>query len=304
MTLSLSRLKPFYVSLNVRNTPDDANYSYVSSPDGYKPAIVNTDFQQPIMDKASDFLCAVERLELTLNGIPFYDGLLNERIVLVSRLDVNLPVSSNLFNITAWSLTDLLAKLSVVRFVDPNNQNEFNIIHSISEDGIIVVALQGGRTFDDIEIRYPKVLNYVIGISTLRQPTAGSYTECESLYPRADIGDNLDHLIIETSLPTNSDSLGNEKRSILTDLSVGSVYGNSLSYGQDGELIRSSFTSNIRQRVIYTPNERRYLELLGDFPIQNIQVTVLYKNILGSVQPVPLPLGGYFELKLGFYLRQ
>ncbi len=300
---SFARLKPFYVSLNVRNVPEDVDYSPATSADTYKLTTINTEFNQPIMEKASDFLCAVERLELTLNGIPFYDGNQNETITVVSRLNP-LLTSANIFNVTAWSLSDLLAKLSAFDLRDPNTNTDFSVVYAINQDGIIVISLEEGKNFDNLEIQFPRILNCILGISTARQVTPGTFSEAESLYPRTDVGDNLDHIIIQTNLPTNSDSLGNAKMAILTDLSVSSAYSNSLSYGSDGAMLRSSFSTNIRQRVIYTPSERRYLELLGDFPIQNIQCQVYYVNIIGENVPVPLPLGGYFELKLGFYLRQ
>jgi len=299
---NFSRLKPFYVSLGVRNVPTAVDYNFAIDPDNYKLALVNTEFALEIVEKASDFLVAIERLELTLNGIPFYDGNLAETITIKSRTDAS--SSPVIFNITSWSLSDLLGKLSALEFTDPNDGTKFAITHAINEDGIIVISLGSNRTFDTIEVRYPRILNCILGMSTNRQVSGGAFNQAETLYPRTDVGDNLDHIIIQTSLPTNSDSLGNAKMQILTDLSIPSNYSNSLSYGSDGSLIRSAFSTNLRQRVIYTPTERRFLELLGDFPITNIQVQVFYKNVSGDIVPVTLPLGGSFEMKLGFYLRQ
>jgi len=303
---SFARYKPVYVSLSKRNTGIQNGAVYTSnSADNVTNTQIETNFNIPIVDKASDYLVAVERMELSLNGIPFYDGTQGEVITIRSRLNNALPVKTTAMDLTCWSLSHLLEQLGALEYTDPNDDSKFDIVHTISADGIIIIGLQGGKTFDMLQVEYPRVLNMILGMSTDQQIGDGtSYTEAESLFPRADLGDLLDHIVIETNLPTNSDSLGNAKMNVLTDFSVPSTYNNSLSYGPDGDLLRSSFSTSLRQRVIYVPNERRYLDLLGDFPILNIQCQAHYVDINGNVRPVSIPLGGYFEIKLGFYLKQ
>jgi len=192
--------------------------------------------------------------------------------------------------------------LNSLVYVDPNDSIQFRITYSISKDGFIIVSLLDSRNFTDLQIEFPRRLNLILGISTNQQ--FATKTECNSLYPRVDLGDDLDHIILQTSLPTNTDALGNVRLQVLTDFAAPTGYSNSLSYGANGTLIRSGFSTNLRQKLIYTPSERRYLELLGDFPINNITIDAYYINTDEVIKIVPLPLGSFFEIKLGFYLRQ
>lgn len=300
--MSLSRLKPFYVSLDIRNNRLTNYYQDIAN--DIARARIFSNFNPAIVDKASDFLVAVERMELTLCGVPFYDASdfdnNRESLVIRSKQDgstFTLPLTKS-----AYSLSHLFEILSAYQYQDPFDSVLFNLTFSITKDGIVVMTIIGGKTFTDIQVEIPRRLNMILGISLNRQLAAT--TQVESAYPRVDLGDDLDHVILITNLPTNSDNLGNVKNSVLTDFSAPSTYSNSLAYGANGQLIRQGFQTNIRQKMIYTPTERRYLELLGDFPINNIIVEALYVNPDGAQKYVPLPLGGTFELKLGFYLRQ
>jgi hypothetical protein len=306
--MSLARLRPLYVSFNVRNNKTINNY-IPNNADTFERSILKTDFRLPILEKASDYLCAVERMELSLNGIPFYDasdfqdpdvGANRETLLLRSRINNN--TWTYILNYNCYSLSHLFEYLNSIVYYDPTDNTPFNMTWSVNKDGFIVATILGGKTFSRLQIEVPRRLNNILGISITSQQA--NKTACNSTFPRMDLGDDLDHIILVTNLPTNSDSLGNVKNQVLTDFSVPSTYSNSLAYGSNGELIRSGFQTNIRQKIIYTPSERRYLELIGDFPITNIMIEAYYVNTDGIQKYVPLPLGGYFEIKLGFYLRQ
>lgn len=301
----LSRLKPFYVSLSIRNNTILPNEYTTLSPDQFIRSKITTNFSQPIMEKASDYLVAVERFELSLCGVPFYDAsnfdTNRETLTIRSRITPSNQWDYILFQ-SAYSLSHLFEILNSIVYTDPEDLTTFNLTWSINKDGFTVISIIGGKTFSRFQIEIPRRLNMIIGISIGRQ-IAGR-TAVDSAFPRVDLGDDLDHILLTTNLPTYSDSLGNVKNAILTDFSSPSQYSNSLAYGAQGDLVRNGFTTNIRQKVIYTPSERRYLELNGDFPIQNIFVEAMYVNPDGLQKYVPLPLGGSFELKLGFYLRQ
>ena len=279
---------------------------YINAPeaDTYMDAEVTTDFRDPILNKASDFVMAVERLELSLNAIPFYDardvGNL-ENILVRSRANPLLTFAVTV-DATAYTLPHLFEILSFYSYEDPATNVEFFMTYSINKDGFIVISLLEGMTFTDVQIEFPRRLNQILGIST-RVQVIGE-TQAVSTFPRVDLGDDLDHIIITSNLPTYSDAVGNAKLPILTDFGAPSTYSNSLTYGADGDLTKSGFSTNLRQKLIYTPTERRYLELNGDFPITNIQLIAYYRTPDNEVKKVPLAYGGTFELKLGFYLRQ
>lgn len=312
---SLARLKPFYVSMGIRNTgyQDEPSLDYdpVTTPDRFINAIATQTFNAPIVEKASDFLVAVERMELHLNAVPFYDAdqLPREFITVRSRLDENLVYETPDIDLSAFSVTHLLDLLGNVEYRVPETNALFRITYSINKDGFIIMTLLDNVDFNMVQIEFPSRLNMILGLSTNQQLyqtdiNQDPWVEAESWYPRADIGDDLDHVVLQTNLPTNTDALGNAHIPILTDFSVPTNYSNSLGYGSNGVLVKQGFTSNIRQRMIYVPNERRYLELVGDFPIQDLTISAWYRSVDGSIKKVPLCLGGSFEVKLGFYLKQ
>lgn len=307
---SFARYKPFYVSMSIRNDGNQDSplkiYDPTTTPDNHIEAIAITQFNAAIIDKASDFLVAIERMELNSNGIPFYDAGqdLKEVITIQSKIDGSEIDTDPLLD-SAYSLTHLFEILNTVSFIDPYDLSQFRCTFSISKDGFIILTLLDGQDFNKVTIKFPRRLNMILGIGTADQVQhTPSYTEVNSFYPRVDLGDDLDHIILQTNLPTNSDALGNAKLQVLTDFSVPSNYSNSLAYGANGTLVKAGFTSNIRQKIIYTPNERRYLELIGDFPIQDITIQAYYRSTDNLIKIVPLPLGGSFEIKLGFYLKQ
>lgn len=307
--MNFARYKPIYVSMSFKNdgnkNADELNvYDPDQTADKFVYASAQTQFNAPIVEKASDFLVAIERMELSLNGIPFYDAGQEpgpEQIVIRSRINP-VPTTQTDVDLNAYTLTHLFEVLNALSYEDPNTNTNFRITYSISKDGFIIVSLLDGRNFTNLQIEFPRRLNMILGISTAQQ--FGTKTECNSLYPRIDLGDDLDHIILQTNLPTNTDALGNVKLQVLTDFASPSAYSNSLTYGANGTLIRSGFSTNLREKLIYTPNERRYLELLGDFPINNITIEAYYVNLDEVIKNVPLPLGGLFEVKLGFYLKQ
>jgi hypothetical protein len=281
---------------DIATTPDDATY--------YASAYYSS--TSPILEKASDFIMFVERMECSTNGIPFYDAsnipdpANRETITIRSKLAV-LPVTTQDVDLNAYSLSHLFEILNSYDYKDPNDDSEFNMTFSIGKDGFIIVSLLDEKTFTGFQIEFPPRLNQILGISTEQQ--LNGYTACSSSFPRVDMGDDLDHLIIQTTLPTVSDQVGNVRLNVLTDFSSPTSYSNSLAYGPDGNLVRAGFQTNIRQKVIYTPNQRRYIDLIGQFPIYDIRCDLFYVNNEDKLKRVPLPYGGSFEIKLGFYLR-
>lgn len=308
---SFARYKPFYASFGIRNNgirdPPSNVYSVVTTPDNTINASVIEQYNHPICEKASDFLVSVERMELSLNGVPFYDGGQTEveTITVRSRRDTSLIYTTDNLDTSCYSLSHLFEYLSTLEFEDPFDATPFSCTFSVTRDGFIVVTLIDAN-FTNIQLEFPRRLNMILGISTAQQniDPVEPWTEAESSYPRIDLGDDLDHIVLISNLPTNADALGNVHLPVLTDFASPSAYSNSLSYAANGTLVKSGFSTNIRQKIIYTPSERRYLELNGDFPIQDVTIEAYYVSVDGTVKHIVLPLGGSFEIKLGFYLKQ
>lgn len=287
------------------------NYVSGTNSRGSLEARLETTFNTPFIEKASDFIMAVERMEVSLNAIPFLDqrdGVPQEFVKIRSRrvgeqnliYQVYLPGS-------AFSLTHLLSMLSEeMDYVDPSDGSEMTIIFTLSKEGFVVMHT-GDKSFNDIQVEFSRRLNMILGIATADQlvfanPADYQY-ECASTYPRIDIGDDLQHIVIQSNLPVYTDAIGNERMPILTDFAYPVDMSSSLAYEQD-YLVKSGWSIVPRDRLIYIPTEKRYLELNGDFPINNIQISGYYTTPDGDNKPIPLAFGGIFSIKLGFYLRQ
>lgn len=302
---ALARLNPFYVSLFVTNNSTDLTYDSANTPNATVVASVNDTYDIPLIEKASDYLVTVERFELTLNGIPFYDATTGPaeyiRVVELPGLAINqYPIPRSVF-----SVGELFDVLNAMAFVRPVSNTPFAMIFTMDKDGYVIMNLVG-TAFNATQIRFPRRLNWILGISTLQQtPLLGGLanTRAQSLFPRGDMGDDLNHLILRTTLPTKADTLGNFKTSIMTDFSVPSVCTNIIGYGPQTQLVDSGLSLNMRQRAIYVPNEKRMLKLTGDFPIHDITIDAYYVNEDHTLKRVNLPFGGRFEVKLGFYLK-
>lgn len=313
--MSLARLKPFYVSLGMRfndHVDHDRNQIYDPdiSPRTAKRATITEQYNHPIVEKASDYLIAIERLEISLNGIPFYDAaphpqgsppLSGHEVIYVRSRVANVAATSQTLTLNCYSLTHLLTYLNSLSFIDPNLGDAISLTFTVDKDGFIILRLLD-RTFAFLYFEFPRRLNQILGISNDIQ-LPGNFQAISS-YPRMDCGDDLDHLILVSNLPTVSDAIGNAKVHVLTDFAPPTAYSTSQQYNNDVALVESGFTGNIRQKAIYYPNERRYLELIGDFPINNIDMQMLYRNTDNDLKEVVIPFGGCFEVKLGFFLKQ
>lgn len=317
--MSYSRIKPTYVTLSIVNNAID-NYDETSTPDEYLFAEITETYNNPVIDKASDYVCCIERMELSLNAIPFYDA----------RKDTNLPIevinirsrfpgyTDNVFPTeviySAYSLSQLLNQLSTqYTYRNPNfNVNTGNvepvnidIKFALTIDGFIKVSIQG-TDFNRIQIEFPRRLNMILGISTKVQPKTGEQDYCYSSIPRLDTGDDLQRIIITTNLPTNSDTTGNVRLPVMTDIGVenGSAFSSNIILTNSGIYDSQGWTVPLRDKLVYVPTERRFLDLNGDFPLNNIQMAALYVTLDKKYKKVPVAFGGEFSLKLGFYLKQ
>lgn len=301
---SYARLKPFYVSMSCRNNAK-TDYSASTSADTTINATCKTQFNAAIVERASDFIIAIERVEISTNGIPFYDSTdtsVSHQIIVHSISNPVLVSQTATITENAYSLSHLLDILNKMPLTNPNTMAPFYAVFILTSDGFIKMTLPIGLTFNDIVIELPQTLNNILGISLQKQ--LPGLSTVRSTYPRFDMGDEFDHMIFRTDLPTYSDALGNAKLQVLTDLGIATQYSSSLAVNVDGTFSDSGMVCNTRQKLVYTPSERRYLELVGDFPINNITVDAFYQNNNGELKRVPIPMGGSFEVKIGFYLRQ
>jgi hypothetical protein len=258
-------------------------------------AIVEEIFNQPLLYNAGSYKVAIERMEITTNNIPLYSGSDTdpESIILTDRGN-NATYPAFLIE-SAYGLGDLLmyvekqvnaAALGVTATADPLDL-------SIESSGKILMEFQDNDAFS---ITLPPRLNRILGLDTTGFTLAPPY-EVASKYPRFDMGDELHLIRISSNLPITSDYAGQAKSNIITDVAVPSAFsgGYANSIADDGVSMVS------RQKLIYIPTNRRYLDILTPIPISNLRVTADYVMPDGTEVPVKLPPGGIFSLKLGFY---
>lgn len=299
--MNFSRLQPTYISIGYCNN---------ETVDTMMPAIADQNFGTPIFKDLSKYICAIERLELSLNGIPYFDGIALDRL---EYIDLFHPASGNttrtLIQIIVYSLPELLSNLTNTIYANPNAGdiagNPFiSFIFTCIPDGKIqVTCTTAGYNFGIIKMQISNRLNSILGISETLQFAGILVTQ--SVHSRLDLGDELNHIMIRSFLPTKTDTIGIAQEFQLTDISPFSDFSNSYSYIPGaGRLDGTNTSFNIRQKLIYVPNERRYLDLTAAVHLSTLRLEALYVNNYNVTYPVMLPFGGVFQIKLGFYAKQ
>lgn len=337
--MSLGRIKPKYVSLSYVNDGSLNNNLNVSDSSFTTDAEVYENYGYQIIEKANDLVCAVERMEVSLNGIPFYKRSKiehnagtggYEQIAVVNRGDdnkteVRVDLWTNAQAIAGtnvrdfYSLKEILDQLSRLEYpvVDVNGNDtglRFTAQFTIDEQGYIrytanQVTILGNQyniyfsgtspanTSLNLRIYFPQYLNMILGLGERK---GNDNQTIISDFPRFDLGDELAHILLTTSLPVISDSVGQTLQQVLTDFAPSSTYGGA--YTINGNNLQSTgVTLNSRQKLIYVPAEKRYLDLTSPFHITEIRVSASYVTNYGKTLKVPLPLGGMFQIKIGFY---
>lgn len=287
-------------------------------------ATITESFRSSLIDKADDWVVAVERFEININGIPYYptqagpaDPLTGARTVTETIIIRNLAgvVLETLFlTRSGFSIQDIVRKLNE-DVVDANpliggGGAALNVVSfSIDHEGFVRFKFDATWLgLFQLDLSNCPRLNAILGLETVDQFTIpAGVLELISRCPRWDTGDDLDHLRITSNLPTVSDSVGQSKSNILTDLSFLEGIGAGFSYtGNLGTAANPPITSasySQRQKVVYNPSERRYLNLRSSSPIDEIILECEFVKQDGTSQPVLLPRGAVFNIKLAFFSR-
>lgn len=300
--MSFSRLKPKYASVYVVHN----DYTKLNET---IDATIQQSYTKPLIQDSSDYVCAVERMEINGNAIPFYDAVnpannfQPESITLIDKAN-SANTTSTIIGSSAYSLSDLLNLLNAYRYYLPSDGTTVvNLNFTLDEDGFIHMIIKNASySFTNFYVVIPKYLNKILGLSTVFQLTG--LKDCRSQYPRLDCGDQLNHIVLATNLNTISDSIGVAQANVLTDFAPETRYSNNLQYNDDGTLNRSSFSTNLRQKIVYSPTERRYLDLISPFNISFLRIEAFYVDDEGTSARVQLPYGCSFQVKLGFYKKE
>ena len=276
--------------------------SFLSDGPESKPAIIEQNFNVPYIKDASQWLIAVERFELNLNGIPFFEGggvveFINAGGVIIETLNIGIT----------FSLLDLIRLINEQRSPIAGPPS-FGFEIGINTDGFIQVVFDDFITFS---IVFSDNLNRILGVNENVALAIGipGFTIIKSSTPRLDCGDFLQIVTLTSNLPLVSDNIGQVKTNVLTDFAAPEVLGASVNLVETAQGVSQLTTGGSigyspRQKIIFTPQgPRRFLNVVGSFPLSSIRIQANFKTINGEIRPVLLPVGCIFSIKLGFHLR-
>lgn len=316
---NLGRIKPKYISVGISN---DSTTLIDAS--------IHIDWSNPTINKLDNYVVAIERMEVNLNCVPFYkanpDELGNEKILFKDRNgganhELDRTIGSYTLATNYYSLFDLYEQLNAVIYTiifpfGGSTTYSFNMQFGLDEIGRSTIDITTqktiGNTFQNFYVVFPKYLNMILGFDVTNFDQAntnggpgkwGGYTK--SSYPQIDCGDNLNHIFLTSSLPVISDSIQVVQSNVLTDTCPPSDYTPSVSYpDKDRYLLSGSgWSLNTRQKFIYIPSERRFLDLIAPFNLRYLQVDCWYMSNDQTSRKVQLGPGGTFQIKLGFYQK-
>lgn len=296
MSANFAKLRVKYFTKTLRN-PETA--------DGTNPPInaeIIQNFNSAVIDNAQEWVIAVERFELNLNAIPFYDGQAGD---VISVVGIAAPYIGQAYdvdiNFIAYSLPHFIELLNDQWQADATAPIGPVAVY-LTNDGFIQLT---HGTMASLSITLTARINRVLGLHQSEFDTpAGLW---QSRNPRWDTGDLLQHIRITSNLGLTSDTIGQTRSNVLTDLAVIKDLSASNGEGQQQNAATKTFSYSQRQKIQYDPRQRRYINILYPQPIINLQISAYYvytdENNIEQQKPVQLEEGMEFSIKLGFYKR-
>lgn len=307
-------------------------------------AVIEQRFNNPMIDKGDDWLLAVERFEVSMNGVPYYRNDVEEGYIAgpllnksnVGKLfvfnDISLAESLPIPLIRpAYSLVELIEVINIsLEEAIKNGQlsNAFMgiatfIEFSVSPRGYVQMTLDDPTWFEKFYLSIPPFMFAILGIrkgSGARLPSAKSTPQNKlpdvSIFvsdnPRWDVGGFPDHIRIYANLGTVSDYVSNAQSDIITDLSVSAsrAYGTSTSIiaaPNSGEAENRITGNNFAptQKIVYAPDRLRWINISDPSPILNMRFEARFVLPNGRTERIiQLPPGCSFGIKIAFYSRK
>lgn len=260
-------------------------------------ATLDENFNNYLVQRMDDYVLTVERFEVHLNNVPYYKAQETfEQIKIYDGVLINPGDELQVIDVTfnSFSLSDTISKLNSLILDIPNAPGNYinidNGVFRLTNEGIVEFEKS---TVNDLQILFPDYLNRILGLEFQNQdPTAAII---RSPIPRWDCGDSFQKIRISSNLPVYSDVVGQGRNNTLTDLSADI----SISASKDG-----SYSYTPRGRLIYNPQQRRYLNFTSPAPLNSLRITAEYVDIDNNSFPIQLRRGCSFSLKLGFWLKK
>lgn len=300
------------------------NGSVFNESDELVPAEINENFYIPLLDETLSYICAIERLELSSNTITYYDP--DDDVADLdnytennnfSKVMIVLPgnVVWRLYIKKCYNLQDIVYQLNheIERHILVGEP--INVVFGLDDVGRFGMYHKSHEeTYPPTKVYIPKILRYIVGLphENILYPN----TEIKSTYPREDMGSRTQLIRINSNIPFLSDIVGNSPENVLTDLQAnfGSV---SVSYSKYDDINvnnendsttlmpiqASSFSREIPQKLTYNPFQYRYINMLGQTPLNSINIKAWIVTRKDQLKPLYLDTGGIFRVKLAFFQR-
>jgi len=270
-------------------------------------AVISEQFTSPLVEKCTDYVLAIERFEVNLNGVPYYDkSAQNDTIIFTYVIGgvntvVVILLTDNTIEREIYSLLQLLDEINAL--IGANlllatagmsiNMDDYGYIY-FSWTNVNVTAM---------DIAVNDHLNEYIGFESTTGIIQANGGYLYSTYPRFDTGDLCEHVRIVSNLMLVSDTSGQAKTNIVTDVGAISSYSTSHA-GLPGNGGQTTFSLSQRQKLCYQPAQRRWLNFAAPVALTYISIWAEYVRPDGESVTISLPRGAMFAIKLGFYYRQ
>lgn len=266
-------------------------------------AIIDKNYENPIIKDASQYLVAVERVEISLHEVPFFrrdvvdvgeDGVsvvANGIVVATMRMTTTTSAMA-FFEEFADVLIALILRVPGVAPLNFDCAMEYGGFLKIEWD-----------QWDHVGFRFGKRVARIIGKKSIgHDNTLGPNVlhVYRTVGPRLDIGDEMQRIVVSSNIPIVSDRFGQTRQNVLADFAV----ENSVSAAFDPDLEtfdRVQPVINPRQRMLYFPSLRRFKNISAAVPLKRFRIEALYQDFDGKLHDIPLGIGGIFSVKLAFY---
>jgi hypothetical protein len=321
----------FYKNTNVKyfthtltnNTPQDDQAGELLN------AEIDTQLNSALVANGAQWVMAVERFSINMNGIPFFDpttDINNGALFRMINDNTGIAEIAFPFDYPVYSLMDLLISFNnnitnnvggnmhhEPFFHRPNGVPTSRFYARLQFDGRVVVAYNAadGQGWYNWTLELPPQLNRILGLYEEDKPTAingkGPINQWKSRYSRWDCSDFANTIRISSNIGVTSDNVGGGQTNILTDIKVPTVQHTMTINAQTTGLFTYdsdvTLTDTPRQTITYNPDRLRWLNIVNPSPIYQLVVSASYVDDQNNSVLVPLPLGCSFEIKLAFFNR-
>ncbi len=281
------------------------------------PAEITETYRRPLLARASDYVCAVERLEVNMNAIPHTSDASITAVRTADGLEYPLAPIAPFFVTVAYNITELVENVATTMnelqtflnglALEPAGPPGTVITVVLTAKGRVSINLVSVNNVTPWRFKFSDHLASKLGLTEHNYPIAPNVLWV-SAFPVYDLGDEMHRLQLLSTLPATSDRQTETFTNILTDFVPGSPITEQVARGVGGALAFDTNTQAMafspRQKGIYIPTERRFINLRSGASVDSIRLWLQYVTPWGDSFTVPLVNGGIFSVKIGFWNKK